>query len=69
MHTQSPLADPFALMMDPERVVRAMQCSDLLARLQRRVCRPLDKHLPVRKASDVDEYDSAIDAQPEPDDV
>ena len=56
-------------MIDPERVVRAMQCSDRLARLHRRVYRPLDKALLARKASDVDEYDGAIDAQADPDDV
>jgi hypothetical protein len=69
MHTQSPLVDPFALMMHPDRVIRAMERSDLLARLQRRVCRPLDKPLLARKASDLDEYDRAIDAQAEPEEA
>ncbi len=69
MHARSPIADPFALMMDPECVVRAMQCSDRLARLQRRVCRPLDKPLLASRASDVDEYDRAIDAQADAEDI
>ena len=36
-------ANPFALMLDPAAVVRAMEQSDRLARLQSRICRPLDK--------------------------
>ncbi len=40
----SPLAsNPFALMMHPESVVQAMERSDRLARLHRRICKPLDK--------------------------
>ena len=69
MHKQHPVSDPFALMMDPDSVVHAMEHSDRLARLQRRVCRPLDKPLIARKASEVDEFDDAIDSQAEPDEV
>lgn len=35
--------NPFALMTDPEAVLRAVQHSDRLARLQSRVYRPLDR--------------------------
>jgi hypothetical protein len=35
--------NPFALMMDPEAVVQAIERSERLARLRSRVCRPLDK--------------------------
>lgn len=38
-------ANPFALMMDPEAVVQAMERSERLAGLKRRVHRPLDKPL------------------------
>jgi hypothetical protein len=69
MHKQHPVSDPFALMMDPDSVVQAMQHSDRLARLQRRVCRPLDKPLISRKGNEVDEFDSAIDSQAEPDET
>jgi hypothetical protein len=39
------VSNPFALMLDPAAVVRAMEQSDRLARLQSRICRPLDKPL------------------------
>lgn len=45
MELLSHAANPFALMLDPAAVVRAMEQSDRLARLQSRICRPLDKPL------------------------
>ena len=36
-------ANPFALMMDPEAVLAAMERSERLNHLQSRVCRPLDR--------------------------
>ena len=38
--------DPFAMLLDPDRVVRGMETSERLQRLQRRICHPLD--LPSR---------------------
>lgn len=38
-------SNPFALMMNPEAVFAALASSDRLARLQSRICRPLDKPL------------------------
>ena len=69
MHKQQPVSDPFALMMNPQGVVEAMECSDRLARLQRRVCRPLDKPLIAHKGSELDDFDSEIDSQAEPDEA
>ncbi len=66
MHQRQPVSDPFALMMDPDRVIQAMERSDRLARLQRRVCHPLDKPVIASKAAELDKFDSTIDAQPEP---
>lgn len=41
--------NPFALLISPESVSQAVACSERLARLRRRVCRPLDKPLiPLR---------------------
>lgn len=37
--------NPFTMMMDPETILQAVERSDRLNRLQRRVCRPLDKPL------------------------
>lgn len=68
MDKQQPVSNPFELMMDPQRVVQAMERSDRLARLQRRVCRPLDKPLIAHAGTDLDAFDDAIDAQPESDD-
>ncbi|HMM85969.1 MAG: hypothetical protein ACLGIT_03225 [Gammaproteobacteria bacterium] len=43
MHSPSVASDPFALMLNPQSVVQAMEASERLRRLHRRVCRPLDK--------------------------
>lgn len=57
-----PIADPFALMMNPEAVFRALAQSDRLSRLKSRVCRPLDKPLIPKVGSEQDEFDRAVDA-------
>ena len=38
-------ANPFALMLDPQAILDKIEHSEFLERLQRRVCRPLDKPL------------------------
>ena len=53
--------DPFALLMNPEGVVAAMRGSDRLSRLKSRICRPLDKPLIPRSASEAAVYDQAVD--------
>lgn len=40
---QTLIANPFALMMSPEDVLKAVEGSERLSGLTRRVCRPLDK--------------------------
>jgi hypothetical protein len=45
MQKQGLYANPFALMMDPQAVLKAMEGSERLNRLHSRVCRPLDKPL------------------------
>lgn len=37
--------NPFALMMDPQAVLDAIEGSERLKRLHSRICRPLDKPL------------------------
>ena len=60
--TSTTPSDPFALLMNPEAVVQAMESSDRLGRLQRRICRPLDKPLIPRAAkSDVAAFDESVD--------
>lgn len=58
--------NPFALLMNPDAVFQALERSDRLGRLQRRVCRPLDKPLIPCVGKDVDAYDREIDAAVEP---
>ncbi len=59
MQKQSLYANPFALMMDPQAVLEAMERSERLNRLQSRVCRPLDKPLiPVTQGSDEQDIES-----------
>jgi hypothetical protein len=60
-HAQS-RPNSFTMMTDPEAIVQAMECSERLSRLQRRVCRPLDRPLiPKIKTADVADYDREID--------
>jgi len=63
MHEHSATANPFELMMNPEAVLQAMARSDRLERLQRRVCRPLDKPAAAHKAPETEAFDSAIESQ------
>lgn len=69
MDKQHPVSDPFALMMNPQSVIDAMERSDRLARLQRRICRPLDKPLIPCSGTALEAFDSAIDSLAEPDEV
>jgi hypothetical protein len=57
---QQPVAaNPFALLMDPESVFRAIEKSERLGRLHSRVCRPLDRpllpHAPTEESASFDE--------------
>jgi hypothetical protein len=67
MQQTRPIADPFALMMNPQAVIQAMERSDRLSRLQRRVCRPLDKPLIPIVSDDVARYDEEVEAFTDPD--
>jgi hypothetical protein len=62
MQKQSLYANPFALMMDPEAVVAAMENSERLNGLKSRVCRPLDKPLIPLVGSDATDFDDDIDS-------
>jgi hypothetical protein len=43
MHAVPQIANPFALLTDPEAIFRAVESSPRLESLNRRVCRPLDR--------------------------
>ena len=61
---QRPLFGPFAMLLDPERVVREMTDCKRLDRFQRRIYRPLDKPLIAKSAkfiADAAEFDRLVD--------
>lgn len=58
-------SNPFALMMEPEAVFAALAASDRLARLQSRICRPLDKPMISKVDGEAAEFDRALDGAPE----
>ena len=59
----STLSNPFVMLTDPETILQAMERSERLNRLSRKVYRPLDRPLiPKVGAKDLTEFDSEIDA-------
>jgi hypothetical protein len=52
-------ANPFGLMMNPQAILEAVERSERLSRLERRICRPLDKplipHADGSRSDDADE--------------
>jgi hypothetical protein len=61
-------ANPFGMMLSPEAVLLAVERSELLGNLKRRVCRPLDKPLiPKTQVSELDAFDREIDSLAEDD--
>lgn len=62
MSPQEASNNPFGLLLNPERIVQAVEASERLGRLHSRVCRPLDRPLlPARPNDPVAVYDAAID--------
>ena len=55
-------ANPFAMLIDPQAVLHAIEQSGRLGALASRVCRPLDKPLiPKRDADDQRSFDEGVD--------
>jgi hypothetical protein len=52
MAHQSPIGNPFMLMMHPEVVLAAIENSERLGKLESRMCRPLDRQAPGATATD-----------------
>ncbi|HVK33378.1 MAG TPA: hypothetical protein VM845_12860 [Burkholderiaceae bacterium] len=63
MHALSHAADPFGMLIDPAAIQRALEGSQRLECLNRRICRPLDRVMPP-KAAEGDR--AASDASVEP---
>lgn len=56
------VANPFALLMDPESIFRAIEKSERLERLHSRVCRPLDRPLlPHANSEEASSFDMIVD--------
>jgi len=54
--------DPFAMLVNPQAVLQAVEQSGCLGSLASRVCRPLDKPLiPKREADEQNAFDAVID--------
>lgn len=53
-------SNPFALLVDPEAVLTIIERSDRLARLQSRICRPLDKPLIAHAAAGGEEAEATL---------
>lgn len=62
MHTTT-LSNPFVMMTDPETILLAVERSERLNRLSRKVYRPLDRPLiPKVGAKDLADFDNEIDS-------
>lgn len=67
MAQQTPVRNPFMLMTDPEVVLAAIESSERLSRLNRHLCRPLDRQTvpaangaaALADAADDNEFDDA----------
>lgn len=60
------LANPFVMMTDPETILLAVERSERLNRLSRKVYRPLDRPLiPKVGAKDLSAFDNDIDSEVE----
>ena len=60
MQSAHPVANPFALLLNPAAVVAEMERSERLNRLSSRICRPLDKAHPADKP-----HESLMDGAPD----
>lgn len=58
-------SNPFALLVDPQAVLTVVERSERLARLQSRVCRPLDKPLIAHTPTASDAFDADVDSAPD----
>lgn len=55
-------ANPFAMLLDPESVIQAVENSERLNHLQRRICRPLDQVVAASEDGVVSEFDALTEA-------
>jgi hypothetical protein len=60
--------NPFMLMIDPARVIAAMEKSERLSGLNRHICRPLDRPMPLAAGAVPAAADSDSDGADQDDD-
>ncbi len=60
MKQESQVRNPFMLMLQPEVVVAAMERSEKLGRLNRRLCHPLDRPAPPSGPADAARHPTAL---------
>ena len=60
MHAVPQVANPFALLTDPESIFRAVEASPRLESLNRRICRPLDRAHRDGEGQDSGAHDAPI---------
>jgi hypothetical protein len=66
MHASSHAANPFGMLIDPAAIQKALEGSQRLESLNRRICRPLDRVMPAKSGEAEREradHDAAMDAQ------
>ncbi|MDI1269776.1 MAG: hypothetical protein PSV40_11840 [Polaromonas sp.] len=61
MQVDAPSANPFMLMMTPQKVLEAMKKSDGLRRLQHQVFHPLDSRPAFQEDAELAAFDEAIE--------
>jgi hypothetical protein len=62
MRQTQDLANPFIMMTNPEVILQAVERSERLNQLARRVCRPLDRPLiPKVRGAELEAYDREIE--------
>jgi hypothetical protein len=62
MHSSSVVANPFALMIEPEAIFAAIERSDRLARLKSTICHPLDKPRPGQAPVELKAFDETVES-------
>lgn len=65
MHQSHAHPNPFGLLLDPERVLRAMESSERLARLRSRIYHPLDEIRLKSTKSPCAHFDRLVDQMPD----
>lgn len=65
LHKSELVPHPFAMLLDPDQVNRAVDRSERLKRLHSRVYRPLDKPLIPKAIAGAADFDRLIDDSPD----